>query len=411
MKVGIIGGGPVGTSTAILLKQTCGEIDVHVFEQRAKFTRNQILLIDKDTWKLFPESLRNVLEKNGCYVRPPPVDSTGRCYRRQSQDQQLLFSIRISVMEQMLWDFAKKLGVHMHRPTSDKDKHEMSVSDPRLKEFDILIGAGGKTDILRQYLNIPLHERQVSTAVILTWNPAKNISFQQSRSGGSGSGRKKRRSFQHRYRMFRSQNTNYYATIQLTPNETKQLKKMQGRKAPLDKFSDIVDPEILTAFDNIFRYYDLRPGEFPKDGKISLVPITLYYAPDSVGVARLPTSKSETLIFLVGDAVNGVHFFSGTGVNTGIKMASVVANAICKIQLGIWTINKAVDVVKKHIGEYIDQARIKSTNVILNSDALGQCKTKTIKELRNLAKRRNYIGIGDLSKIDMCLIMGTEFVE
>jgi len=401
MKVGVIGGGPVGTTTGILLKKQCPEIEVHVFEQRPKFTRSQILLLDQNTWKLFPDTLRDILKPEGCFVQRPPVDTTARCYREPSGSgkRSLLFSIRISILEQALWNYAKHLGVKMHRPR--KEKREITISDPRLKDFDILIGAGGKRDILRKYLNIPVHETPVSTAVILTWEPSENVSYKSR----SSSGVDRRRSSQDRYRMFRSPATNYYATIQLTPKEARLMEK-QGQ---VNQLSDIRDESILKAFENLFKYYNLR--DLPEDGNIMTVPITLYYAPSSVGVARLPRAKSDTLMFLVGDAVNGVHFFSGTGVNTGIKMASTVADAICHMQRGKWTVKKAVSHVKKHIGEYIDQAREKSTDVILNSDALGECSKKTVKELRKIAIQKNYAGIHNLSKNDMCLVMGDEFVE
>jgi 2-polyprenyl-6-methoxyphenol hydroxylase-like FAD-dependent oxidoreductase len=41
-KISIIGGGPVGTMTGILIKETCGDaVDVTVYEQRPEFTRNR----------------------------------------------------------------------------------------------------------------------------------------------------------------------------------------------------------------------------------------------------------------------------------------------------------------------------------------------------------------------------------
>lgn len=401
MKVGIIGGGPVGTTCACLIKLTCPNVQVHIFEQRSAFNRDQIILLSKHTLSLYPETFYNCLIKQGCFIDPPRQDTTGKCYREQNNEESLEFSIRISILEEMLWELARSLKVKTHRPKHGRSS--LTMDSPKLKQFDILIGAGGKNDIVREWLDIPIKEKHISDAIILTWDPNENVTYKRD------SRKKNRRSSssQDRFRAFRSPHTNYYASIQVSKSEAKKLESIN----PTGHLEDITDPDILATFRNLFDYYNISDNEVGGKGKISLVPISLYTATDFVALARLPGSRISTqdiLMIVIGDAVNGVHFYSGTGVNTGIKMAHLTAETICDLDNETISHKQAMSNIRKHFKEYIRESKERSMTVTLKAGTLGKCNAHTLKELRMLAKQKNYQGISNLSKTDMCMIMSSQ---
>lgn len=410
VRIAVIGGGPVGTSCACLLKTSDSSLEVHVFEQRPAFTRNQILLLSKETLKILPGPVINTIVNHGCYVGPPPTDSLGRCYRDQNSKGTLLLSVKISILEDALWNYAKSVGVIVHRPVAipgnNNVKDQILITDPRLEMFDIIIGAGGRNDIVRDYLKIPIKETPISNAIIFTWTPEQNSTFhRQSRRRKSGS--------QDRYRFFRSPDTNYYGTVQLSPKETKEISTL-----PTTGTIDMIESDsILRSFGSLLKFYNISPDELPhhtdqkSEVNYTLVPVSLYNAEDYVGFKALPGNLSghKKIFIILGDAVLGVHFFSGTGVNSGINMAHVVTEEIItflnETNASMEDMNDMFDVIRDEFDHYIDKALEKSINVVIPFRKVGKCKNKTIKELRKMAKKYRYSGITTLPKHEMCMIM------
>jgi hypothetical protein len=66
-------------------------------------------------------------------------------------------------------------------------------------------------------------------------------------------------------------------------------------------------------------------------------------------------------------------------------------------------------VIDDHFDKYIKEAQKSSRQVILNAKAVGECNRESMKELRRLAKARNYRAINNLPKHELCLIMAKEF--
>lgn len=395
MKVAIIGGGPVGLLCAILIKQRCGnEVDVHVFEQRAQFTRKQILLIDRYSLvEYIPEDVLQKLEMYGCYVKTPSTDTNARCYKHDIY-QNLPFTIRISILEEHLWDYASEVGCELHRPSNDSESEPISIYSSRIASFDVVIGADGKNSIVRKRLGIELHEKQVGNAVVLTWDPSQVKSFNMPSRSTSISRRKKKNS-QNRYRLFRASDSNYYAAVQLTEKE---IPMFQG----ISHMSEL-DEEGELIIESALEYYDIDiPEEFYGDAMISTFPLVVYYADKCAGVASLPGKRRKIPMFIIGDASTGVHFFSGTGVNSGFKNANVVADAVKNLLTQ--PAEKVVSKVNRECKLYIKEAMQKSEAVILHAQE-GTCDGISVKELARIAKRKGYKGISSLPKHEKCMLM------
>lgn len=393
--VGIIGGGPVGSLVACLLKTLCPELKVHVFEQRSSFTRDQIIIIND--LSILPDKVVDALLPKGCFVDRPSSDTTAKCYR--SPTEAMLFSIKISLLEKALWKHAKSIGVVTHQPKSGKKP--ISIDDPQLEKFDVLIGAGGKNDIIRDNLGFKVKEEHISYAVVMTWDRHdKRRSIEVARKRGNQS----ESSTQNRYRMFRSPKTNYYASIQLTAKEAKHLMTKK------DLSWESLDRNTKKSFDSVFKYYNIKDDEFqPKESQMNIFPITLYQSNGYVGVGTLPHGKNKKLMIAIGDAINGVHFFSGTGVNTGFKMAFLASKTLCDFFYDNITLDKLISILNRQFKNYIKESEKVSRQVILNAKGLGVCNHESMKELKALAKERNYRAINNIPKHELCLIMAKEF--
>ena len=404
-KVAIIGGGPVGTMTGILIKELCDNVDVTVFEQREGFTRKQILLLNRTTLdKIMPKYAFDSMKKQGCYVRLPPTDTAGKCYTNTTN--KLPFAVSISVIEESLWNYADSIGVNVVRPKQGKGKKSILITDERLKQFDVIIGAGGKGrngDVVANYLNVSYEESHVGHGMTVTWNPDKYTSFKKS-YGTSGTAK------QHRFRFFRSpRETNFYGTIQLTPTE---FKKLQTAR----KISDIRDKKVLRRIKSLMDYYNVKDHEYKNQANITTFPITLHQSKRVGGVKKL--GKSDKVFLLVGDSTLGVHYFSGTGVNTGFKMAQTAAELICKLSLKKRSSKitrkdqtKLVSEYSKGVFPYIEDALTKSRAVMLKHQTMGVCNRNTVKELRQIVKRKGFKGLSKFPKHDLCLVMANEFID
>ena len=115
--------------------------------------------------------------------------------------------------------------------------------------------------------------------------------------------------------------------------------------------------------------------------------------------------------YVIGDAVTGVHFFSGTGVNTGFKLASIVSDSICEILTKGEPIEKSVKNVRRSFKIYTKEAMDKSKAVILKTSTFGKCQKSTITELRKFARDHHYKGISNLPKSEQCLLMANAHVQ
>jgi flavin-dependent dehydrogenase len=103
--------------------------------------------------------------------------------------------------------------------------------------------------------------------------------------------------------------------------------------------------------------------------------------------------SNKTTLLLVGDATIGVHFFSGSGINVGVKTAKLAAKLICgEISENLYT---------KKMAETINYALKVSQNAILkgNANNIGEC-------VRNGTRIPN----SRISSYEACLVLSNGFI-
>jgi hypothetical protein len=186
-------------------------------------------------------------------------------------------------------------------------------------------------------------------------------------------------SLQHKYRFFFSKNKDWYLAVILTPEEYKHI----TNKTQIDKQNNLVvanrvpswvlqddlvtvsDIKIKPIIDDMLNYFNLDPklNEVGKERlKAYTFPVRLYRS-DTVIMKKFGKS-----IILVGDSAIGVHFFGGTGVNTGIKMSRKLVDLL---SFGLSYIQ-----IEERYNEFIDQLSTDvnevSKSVILDIDLVEQ---------------------------------------
>ena len=84
MKICIIGGGPIGLFSAIEIcdRLIDGTNDVHIYEKRKKYTRNQVVFLRLGRFWDFPEIKKKLL-KYVCFSSIHPAENyQGICFKR-----------------------------------------------------------------------------------------------------------------------------------------------------------------------------------------------------------------------------------------------------------------------------------------------------------------------------------------
>lgn len=169
-KIIIMGAGPTGLMTAILLlkksRQKGKKVIISVFENRRKYTREQIVALSGTIVdflaKWTPEVKKKIwdsdTESSGCYIYWPPNDHTGKCYGRQlSKDnsegfpaeenhgdrggwENRLASVTLKVLEEELRGLARSLGIRIHYPRSNDHKLELVVDGGKISVVEVKVG-------------------------------------------------------------------------------------------------------------------------------------------------------------------------------------------------------------------------------------------------------------------------------
>ena len=89
---------------------------------------------------------------------------------------------------------------------------------------------------------------------------------------------------------------------------------------------------LYSSFISMIRYYgflsdnNANISSFIQRFRVSTLPILLYYTSYTNSLKKI--NGKTKICSIVGDASIGVHFFSGTGVNTGIKNAKILVDSL-----------------------------------------------------------------------------------
>ena len=336
----VIGGGSVGMLLALLLqKRSRGRVPVTVVERKTeRAPRRQVLLMNSNSRRLLEEAgidVADAVRRFGCYVHPPPSDSTATCGSEPFPAPAAtpnapagLFSLPTSVLEQLLREAWQRSGQELVRMdvTPEMVQQWANVSGP----FGYIVGADGRNSVVRRAMRIgETNTNDVGYALTVIWPTRLQ----------SPPPRPPLALAQHRYRVFRSRldfdrnespqlqlpaefgRVVAYLGVQLTRDEYEQaraaLASLSSRPPTLADLPDALRRRVLQAM-RWYQFPALEPREM-SETVVTLFPIQLAQ-PERVAVAA-PAAD----VLLVGDAASGVHFFTGSGVNYGFEEADWLA--------------------------------------------------------------------------------------
>jgi 2-polyprenyl-6-methoxyphenol hydroxylase-like FAD-dependent oxidoreductase len=377
-KIIISGAGPVGLWLAHLLIDTA-DIDITVIESRKETeynTRHQQMIIEDDLFNMLPSEIQNELlqNPNACKIFKPPAKLIKNyCFSKDFPDAPINgYSIMTSTLQTLLYNYIKKSNkITFLFDTMVKKalKNVLTIETKGAKQkttmpYDTLIISSGKiSDVLDTSYNIKNKKVDNNTyygaAINIEIKPGilnpiipnpdtKLIDLFKSSNA------------QHRFRFFRQQENNLYAAINLSKEEYETyLKRFNGKNSNTEEinatntFKDLLAyvASIIAmytgkSYDNILANIIIKPKEF------SIFPIEIL----STSPPFYKNGTSE-YIYIIGDAVQNTHFFTGYGVN-----------------LGFYTANKVAEILKKNKYEDAENEDFKSFIESKKTDILDKIK-------------------------------------
>ena len=361
----VVGGGPVGLYAAIQMKRKFPSSDVSLFEKRPQYTRNQILLLKKESVKRFPLRLIHDIwgkQRSGCYVQPPPLTTSAKCYIMKRKG--LNSSVVTSTLENSMKQLALRLKVRIFtQDVSLEDVKKMS------EKADVLIGADGHDSVVGQLLNAKTINGKDSYGIGVTFTYS---------SQDKGKERILARSPQHRYRAFRSNENKGYVGINVSHDEY--MSFLNGND---------LDYVIQSAL----RYYGFSNVTDIQSWPIKIIPYKK---------SRPALVVDHAKVFLVGDAAIGTHFFTGSGVNMGFDSVMFLVDNFAKHGLS----KIVVDKYKKFINNLskINTKNVKSVSIPFQK-TLTKCVAFSDTELARMAKQVGIKHPNVVPRTELCYLI------
>lgn len=258
MKICIIGGGPIGLFTAIKIGDRFidGTYDVHIYEKRKKYTRNQVVFLRLGRFDWFPEIKKKLL-KYVCFSSIHPAENyQGICFKRlitnsnkdlndeinRIEKYEEFVYLRLKYLEQVLFEIVKK---NKNVKFIYKECNEKII-----EKYDMIFSCEGKKSFLRNNIlksNYKQEECFNSYGLILTFEAKKNkkLEFNYDKmkemnalfhnnnetildsieKGSIQRGKLKFR--QNRIRYFRAKDNYTYLALQLSKEEYESIKNVK----------------------------------------------------------------------------------------------------------------------------------------------------------------------------------------
>lgn len=221
---------------------------------------------------------------------------------------------------------------------------------------------------------------------------------------------------QHRYRLFTSHENKWYFGINLSRSEYDEISAMivsnmseeeedelkkerkEFKLIPLKKIkNDIIfnNKSLYLAIASLLKYYNIKKynnelDEFIRKIEFSSFPLILYKASYFMSCKKI--GDSTKICAIVGDAIVGVHYFSGTGVNLGIKCAKKLVDRLVHFTKTSNTIDRyentkdACIQYNKEVSTILSDGLKASLNVSLDFDSMD-----SITDLKNVKCSDNQV--------------------
>lgn len=421
----IIGAGPVGLIGAIMLyKKSIGISNITILEKRSTYNRQQVVVLDKHTLEQLPFVIKsNLLQSftnkdsinlldTSCYVWPPNKDFYGFCDKTvdskrstttktkineneyiDTTEKPILLAVKISKLEKELDKWIRKnTNIKIIKPIESMKLYaNYIIADGVKHPYNILIGADGIHSIVRSkfFGNSEKLERVESYGLAIIFQTKNNNRVYRL----SNSPNKKTKERQNRVRFFRQTDYSIYLALQLSPKEASQF--TDTRKIP-ESLKPVIK-DYLKIYNVNIKCKDINDCIV----ELALFPIDVYYA------QKVVDDKGRR--FLVGDAAMNTHFFTGSGLNTGVEMFEQLSNYLFKTQTYSPQIARNINIKKSYTDYYnikLHENKNKILETGLNFDTIEKvCETKTIDELKDIAQK---LGIPiNLPKRELCYLFGS----
>lgn len=417
-RVVIVGGGPVGLwSAALFGHQASREQDpfrVTVIEQRARPMRQQIVLLDPQTVHQLPPTVKEEILRNGaCYVQVPFGHMDATCYAKPSDQRGengpiQRMSVQLRVLEKALERYAKKVGVKIVRPRAKaKDtKLDVRVTDDAViangkrYAYDLLVGADGKDSIVRKAMGckaepILAGEKPQYAVVALLEDSKGKYARNAERATWRGTGDGEDPRPQESWRVFRTSSGDLlYVGVTVPPDVARKM--LDGK-----------EETIAAALERTCE----RAGTPCKADDANYSLLEIVPTQSSCFVRR----AGDRFQFLLGDAAMNTFFFTGGGLNRGMRMAERL-NEVA----GLWPIvsadafEQALEFAKYQL--YFEQLAWQNKDDIKQSRAVTaalekKCRNSTKSELIARARRLKLKGDFErMRKEELCLFLGEQLL-
>lgn len=319
-KILIVGGGPVGLMLAIMIKQS-NELnklyEVSIIEKRKKYDREQVILINNESYNLFPDEVKNeIWLKNGhkgCFVLPPSKERGGFCYRNELP----LSSAPLFLIEEAMYDYVSHTDVKIYRPTDDEDVCDIDITKNSIRvndidiDYDIVVGADGsnsevRSKILRSYVK-ELFKPSWGLTIIdhIAPKDLKGIYDSPTETYKEVVNNNK---VQNDYRIFRTTYGLLYMALILNDKEAESVKKYIN-----DAGVDVPDWLMVRINQLCYQIQTNKSPELKREN-LNIFRVNPTY---SIKYSEMKTRP----VYLIGDSLVNTNFFTGSGVNVGFRMA------------------------------------------------------------------------------------------
>lgn len=154
MNIAIVGGGPVGLISTIVLIENNKNYKIDIYEKRKKYTREQFIVsggTKGDLLQYLPKKLRIKLKENiMCFIDNPVFDKYGYCYKEKPKGEDFFdfsFTIEIKKLQIILLNYIKSEYKDLEVNYINKE-----FTEKYTEKYDIIIGTDGQKSFVREKL-------------------------------------------------------------------------------------------------------------------------------------------------------------------------------------------------------------------------------------------------------------------
>lgn len=307
-----------------------------VYEKRRSYSRHQVLVIQKDVADLIGDDLK--LNENACHITPPPLTGTSRCYSQatgagmvslQTNDLEKILKAKVDVCDNVRT--INELAAPYKASVFPDSVHMIATGDPT-DYFGLGIATHDWEGAEEDYGAVAFF----ACTDLTRTPPPEPIEPLRARA-------------RHDHRLFTVPTHNRtYVGVRLTADEYGALSTLLKRINERRPRSTVVQMELLP--DIVRRRFLSAIAEHGLDVKckttsaqsVFAFPIRLRYVepPAEVNVG------GQGMHIFLGDAAFNSHFFSGQGVNSGMRSAVAAIDGMTRLDLRSDTSKQAF------IGEY-----------------------------------------------------------